>query len=120
MVISGTHGSKDGVSGLTDIARTNLREGHEFYREDCAMFGIQPGPFRSRQRPPLSVGEPFTEEDWLRFPDITRPAERINPSQSPGPERTEEWIEKMDIRVAYTTYYYKNEDKLIKDIKEVR
>ena len=37
MVISGTHGTEDGVSGLTDIDRTDLKEGYGFYFGGCKI-----------------------------------------------------------------------------------
>ena len=118
-MMSGTHGTEDGVSALTDIDRNNVLEGYTFYTEDCRMVGIKAGPFRGQGRPPLALGEPFSEADWRRLPDITKPAEKMI---FPPPESlcNDDLIKKMDIRVAYTTYYYKNENKLIKDIKEVR
>ena len=92
-MMSGTHGTEDGVSALTkletkmtdDEGRTmtiDLME-HGFYQEDCSKVGIEAGPFRSNERPPLSQQEPFTEEDWRKLPDITVPAEKISP---PPPE----------------------------------
>ena len=46
LIMSGTHGdlpkseTQSGVSGLTD---KNLLV-HEFYKEDCELVGIEPGP----------------------------------------------------------------------------
>ena len=117
-MISGTHGTVDGVSGLTDIDRTDLKEGYGFYFEDCRKAGIEAGPFRSKQREPLLSRKPFTDLDWEDLPDITKPAEKANPPP-PKSLQEDERTKKMDIRVAYTTYYYKNEKKLIRDIKKV-
>ena len=56
--------------------------------------------------------------DWRRLPDITKPAEKITP---PPPESlgNDDLMKKMDIRVAHITYYYKNKNKLVRDIKKV-
>ena len=126
--MSGTHGTEDGVSALTkletkiidDQGRTiniDLME-HGFYQEDCSKVGIKAGPRRTKERPPLSYEEPFTEDDWEKLPDITEPAEKMTP---PPPDSlgNDDLMKKMDIRVAHTTYYYKNKNKLIRDIKKV-
>ena len=116
--MSGTHGTEDGVSALTDIDRNDVKEGYTFYFEDCSKVGIKAGPSRSYQRPPLSLREPFTEEDWRRLPDLTKPAEKM---RFPPPDSliNDDLMKKMDIRVAHITYYYKNKNKLVRDIKKV-
>ena len=116
--MSGTHGTEDGVSALTDIDRNNVDDGYEFYYEDCLQVGIKAGPRRTDQRPPLKFREPFTEEDWTRLPDITKPAEKMI---FPPPDSlyNDDLMKKMDIRVAHITYYYKNKKKLIRDIRKV-
>ena len=116
--MSGTHGTEDGASALTDIDRNDVKDGYEFYFEDCRKVGIKAGPFRSIQREPLKFREPFSEEDWTRLPDITKPAEkmRVPPPDSLG---NDDLMKKMDIRVAHITYYYKNKNKLVRDIKKV-
>ena len=126
--MSGTHGTEDGVSALTEIetkatdnaGRTiniDLTD-YGFYTEDCSKVGIKAGPSRRKNRPPLSAREPFSEADWARLPDITKPAERMRvpPTDSLV---NDDLTKKMDIRVAHTTYYYKNKNKLVKDIKKV-
>ena len=127
LVMSGTHGTEDGVSALTELETKILIAGRPvkvdlidnmFYKEDCSMVGIVAGPSRTKQRPPLSLRKPFTEVDWMRLPDITKPAEKMNPPP-PGSLALDDLMKKMDIRVAHMTYYYKNKDKLIRDIKEV-
>ena len=127
-MMSGTHGTEDGVSALTkletkmvdDEGRTiniDLTE-HGFYQEDCSKVGIKAGPRRTKERPPLCAREPFSEEDWRRLPDITKPAEKM---RVPPPDSlcNDDLMKKMDIRVAHITYYYKNKKKLIRDIKKV-
>ena len=116
--MSGTHGTEDGVSALTDIDRNDVSDGYAFYYEDCLKVGIKAGPKRSDQRPPLSFREPFSEADWRKLPDITEPAEKI---RVPPPDSlaNDELMMMMDIRVAHITYYYKNKKKLIRDIKKV-
>ena len=85
-MMSGTHGTEDGVSALTELETKMVDNAgrtididlidHGFYQEDCRMVGIEAGPMRSNQRPPLMFQEPFTEVDWMRLPDITKPAEK--------------------------------------------
>ena len=82
--MTGTHGTEDGVSALTKIeTETTDDEGrpmkidlmdHSFYKEDCNMVGIKAGTNKSKRRPPLCFQEPFSDEDWERLPDITKPA----------------------------------------------
>ena len=114
--MTGTHGSEDGRSALTDIEMID-NDGHGFYQEDCSTFGIKAGPRRNTNRPPLCFQQPFSNVDWQRLPDITKPAEKLN---NPPPESfcNNELMKKMDIRVANMTYFYKNGDKLIRDINE--
>ena len=111
--MTGTHGSEDGRSALTDANETD----HSFYQEDCSAFGIRAGPRRGNRRPPLCFQEPFSDEDWKKLPEITKLAEKLNdpPSDSLC---NNELMKKMDIRVANMTYFYKNEEKLIQDINE--
>ena len=115
--MSGTHGSEDGVSALTDIDRNNVDDGYEFYYEDCLQVGIKWGPRRIKERPPLSLREPFPEMDWMRFPDLTKPAEKMTPPPPDG-LANDDLMKNMDIRVANLTYYYKNKNKLIRDVKK--
>ena len=44
LILIGSHGSEDGISGLTDKDPRNVDEGYGFYREDCDLLGIEPGP----------------------------------------------------------------------------
>ena len=128
LVMSGTHGTEDGVSALTELeTKMTDKAGrtikvdlihHGFYKEDCRMVGIKAGPMRSNQRPPLIFQEPFTEVDWMKLPDITKPAEKITPPP-PDSLANDDLMKKMDIRVAHITYYYKNKNKLVRDIKKV-
>ena len=104
LVISGSHGSDDGVSGLTDKSSVNVDEGFGFYREDCELLGIKPGPHKRSQRLPLT--------NRKGIPDVTKPAERI-------PFVREEVLMGMDIRIANICYYHDQEDKLIQDILQV-
>ena len=116
--MSGTHGTEDGASALTDIDRNDVKEGYTFYFEDCSKVGIKAGPFRGQGRPPLALRKPFSEEDWRRLPDLTKPAVkmRVPPPDSLG---NDDLMKKMDIRVTHITYYYKNKNKLVRDIKKV-
>ena len=104
LILSGSHGSEDGISGLTDKDERNVDQGYGFYREDCELLGIKPGPHKRSQRLPL--------RDWNGIPDITKPAERMSFVR-------EEVFMGMDIRIANICYYHDQEDKLIQDMKEV-
>ena len=127
--MTGTHGTKDGVSALTKIETETIADNgrritidlmdHGFYREDGNMGGIKCGTNKSKQRPPLSFQEPFSDADWQRLPGIIKPAEKLD---NPPPEclGNNELMKKMDIRVANMTYFYKNGEKLIRDINEER
>ena len=118
--MTGSHGTKEGRSALTDIDMID-DDGHGFYQEDCRAFGIREGPRRSKERTdcPLSEEKPFSDEDWKRLPTITKLAEKSeNPPQ--GSLSNDKLMKKMDIRVAHMTYFYKNKEKLIRDIKEER
>ena len=77
--MSGSHGTEDGSSGLTDI---NLIH-YVFYKEDCELLGIKPGPLKVNQRLPL--------RNWNGVPDITKPAEKVGDQDS--------LLQDMDIRV---------------------
>ena len=101
-MLSGTHGSEDGISRLTDKSPKNVDEGYAFYKEDCELLGIKLGPHKRR----LPLG------NWNGIPDITKPAERI-------PFVREEVFVDMDIRVCNICYYYKQEEKLVQDIQKV-
>ena len=104
MILSGSHGSEDGITGLTDKTPENVDQGYTFYKQDCQLLGIKPGP--PKRRLPL--------RDWSSVPDITLPAEK-DVSFSPEP-----WLKDMDIRVCNVCYYHGNEDKLIQDIIMVK
>ena len=116
--MTGTHGSEDGRSALTDIDMID-DQGQGFYQEDCRKFGIKSGGRRGTNRPPLCFQEPFSDADWQRLPGITEPVEKLD---NPPPDSfcNNELIKKMDIRVANMTYFYKNGEKLIRDINEER
>ena len=96
--MSGSHGTKDGRSGLTDKDQID----YGFYREDCKLLGIKPGPERRNQRLPLT--------NWNGVPDITKPAEKVGNQDS--------LLQDMDIRVCNIAYYYDNSQKLIEDIQK--
>jgi len=85
LILSGSHGTEDGKSGLTDKSSEFVDEGYSFYREDCEFFGIKPGPKKRSRSFPL--------KDWKDIPDITKPAES-------GEFCTSRWI--------FTKYGYKS------------
>ena len=116
--MSGTHGdlpesgSYSGVSGLTDKSLLH----HQFYKEDCELVGIKPGPNRALRNLPINwEGE---RESLLKHADITRKPERMeNPSDESFAK--DELVQKMDTRVAGMTYYFGHTQKLLDDISKV-
>ena len=118
LIMSGTHGdlpkseTQPGVSGLTDKNHLD----HRFYKEDCELVGIVPGPNRSLSYLPI---------DWerervtlLKHADITRKPERMeNPSNDSFAK--DELVLKMDVRVAGMPYYFGHTQKLLDDISKV-
>ena len=105
LILSGTHGTEDGISGLTDNDPKNVDEGYGFYEEDCNLLGIEPGPPKRSQRLPL--------KNWIGIPNISNPAEKDG-SFSRFP-----FLQNMDIRVCNLCYYYGNEEKLTEEIRKV-
>ena len=57
--------------------------------------------------------------DWDKIPNITKPAEVLEPPP-PGSFYADEELKKMDIRVANMAYYYGHTEKLLDDIAEVQ
>ena len=103
LILSGSHGTKEGVSGLTDKSTENVDGGYAFYKEDCEILGIIPGP--PKRRLPLS--------NWNGVPDITKPAERLEGFvQDPR-------LQNLDVRVCNICYYHGQQDKFIQDVQEV-
>ena len=116
LIMSGTHGdlpkseTQSGVSGLTD--KNQLV--HDFYKEDCELVGIEPGP-RRNYLPIDWEGERETLRDKA---DITRKPERMdNPSDDSFAK--DELVNKMDVRVANMSYYFGHTQKLLDDISKV-
>ena len=117
--MSGTHGdlpeseTQSGISGLTDKNQLD----HSFYKEDCKLVGIKPGPNRSFYNLPIDWE---TEKETLRkHADITRKPERMdNPSDDSFAK--DELVNKMDVRVANMSYYFGHTQKLLDDISKVR
>ena len=109
--MSGTHGdppeteTQSGVSGLTDENKLF----HYFYKEDCQLVGIVPGP--NRVYLPVRT--------WEGIPDITKPAE-VMESPPPGSFYDDEELRTMDIRAANMSYYFGHTQKLLDDIDEVQ
>ena len=105
LIVSGSHGNEEGVSGLTDKDPDIVDDGYGFYCEDCKLLGIKPGPRKRSRRLPL--------RDWKGVPDITKPAEKVDDFvQDPR-------LQNMDIRVCNICYYHGNSEKLIQDIQKV-
>ena len=104
LILSGSHGTEEGKSGLTDKSSEFVDEGFSFYREDCEFFGIKPGPKKRSRSLPL--------RDWNGIPDITQPAEKVESFVQDG------FLQNMDIRVCNICYYYGQQDKLIQDIQQ--
>ena len=111
LIMSGTHGdpptttTHSGASGLT--VRSSLH--HPFYREDCKLVGVEPGPNRSKL--PLS--------SWDGLPTINKPAVKLEPPP-PGSFYDDEDLKGMDFRLANMSYYFGNSQKLREDINEVK
>ena len=117
--MSGTHGdppesgSHPGVSGLTDESLLH----HQFYKEDCELVGIVPGPNRTSRNLPINWER--ERETLLKHADITRKPERMeNPSDESFAK--DELVQKMDTRVAGMSYYFGHTQKLLDDISKVR
>ena len=107
LIITGTHGTETGVSGLTDKDRLY----HFYYVEDCEIVGVKNGP--SRRRVPIESSE------WnTRVPMMTKSAEKLDPLP-PGCFYQDDVLKTMDIRVANMAYYHGHSQKLLDDIKEV-
>ena len=98
--MSGSHGSEEGVTGLTDKDERNVNEGYTFYKQDCELLGIKPGPHKRSQRLPL--------RNWNGVPDITEPA-----------ESDESCVPDMDIRVCNICYYHGQQEKFVQDVQQV-
>ena len=116
LIMSGTHGdppesgSHSGVSGLTDKDQLD----HHFYKEDCALVGIVPGPNRTY----LPINWERERETLLRHADITRKPEKMeNPSDESFAK--DELVQKMNTRVAGMSYYFSHTQKLLDDISKV-
>ena len=107
LIISGTHGTEDGVSGLTNEEPLD----HFFYVSDCEMVGVKKGP--SRRRVPIESSQ------WnTKVPMITKPAEKLDPLP-PGCFYRDDVLKTMDIRVGNMAYYHGHSQKLLNDIMEV-
>ena len=114
LILSGSHGSEDGKSGLTDKDPKNVDEGYGFYQEDCELLGIKPGPHkRSSRLPSKDWDEERLQKYWDGVPDITKPAEKEE-----GFVQDSLFLN-MDIRVCNICYYHDNSQKLIQDIQLV-
>ena len=118
LIMSGTHGdlpkseTQSGVSGLTD--KNQLV--HEFYKEDCELVGIEPGPRRVLRNLPIDWER--EKEKFLNQADITSKPEKMeNPSD--GSFAKDELLSKMDVRVANMSYYFGHTQKLLDDISKV-
>ena len=107
LIITGTHGTEAGVSGLTDMDRLD----HFFYVEDCQLVGVERGPDRRRV--------PIDSSEWnTRVPMMTKPAEKLDPLP-PGCFYQDDVLKTMDIRVANMAYYHGHSQKLLDDITEL-
>ena len=105
-MVTGTHGTKSGKSGLTD---SDLLV-HEFYQEDCRRIGVEAGPRRVRGLPVRT---------WDGLPTINKPAKKIEPPP-PGSFYDDEDLKGMDFRLANMSYYFGHTQKLIEDMNEVK
>ena len=119
LIMSGTHGdlpeseTQSGVSGLTD--KNMLVD--SFYKEDCELVGIKPGPNRILANLPIDWE---TETETLRKrADITKKPERLD-KPSDDSFAKDELVNKMDVRVANMSYYFGHTQKLLDDISKVK
>ena len=84
---------------------------HFFYVEDCRMVGVKKGP--SRRRVPVHRSE------WnTKVPMITKPSEKLDPLPE-GCFYRDDFLKKMDIRLANMAYYFGYKDKFLDDIAKV-
>ena len=104
-MITGTHGGPDGESGLSE--KKSLEQ--NFYNEDCLSVGVKAGPKIKLANLSLS--------SWDGVPDITKPAEKLDPMPNDCYYKDEQ-LKEMDIRLANMSYYHDNGDKLVNDINE--
>ena len=110
LIITGTHGLKDGDSGL----KWKIYLDHRFYKQDCHTVGVLPGPevtkIEQLTKLPMKTWDP-------KYPDIRKPAVRVEP---PPPDSfyADEEMKQMDFRLANMSYYHQQEQKLIDDINE--
>ena len=119
--MSGTHGdlpeseTQSGVSGLTD---KNMLV-HHFYKEDCELVGIKPGPNRSLVNLPINwEGEKERREKFRKQADITRKPKRMD-NLGDDSFAKDELLCKMDVRVVNMAYYYGHTQKLLDDTAKV-
>ena len=92
LIITGTHGSESGLSGLS--VKKCLEE--EFYFEDCKSVGVK-----------------------ADGPDITRPAVKLGPSEMTDDcYYKDEQLKEMDFRLADMSVYHGRGDKLLEDIDQ--
>ena len=118
LIMSGTHGdlpesgSHSGVTGLTD---KDLLV-HDYYKEDCELVGIKPGPNRALRNLPINWER--ERETLLKHADITRKPERMeNPSDDSFAK--DELVNKLETRVVNMSYYFGHTQKLLDDIAKV-
>ena len=87
---------------------------HDFYKEDCQLLGIEPGPRRNY----LPINWESEKETLRKHADITRKPERMeNPSDESFAK--DELVQKMDTRVASLSYYFGHTQKLLDNISKV-
>ena len=119
--MSGTHGdpsteTQSGVSGLTDKSQLV----HHFYKEDCELVGIKPGPRRVMRNLPINwEGEREKTEKFRKQADITRKPERIEDPKDDSFAK-DELLKNMDVRVTNLSYYHDHTQKLLDDIEKVK
>ena len=76
-------------------------------------MGVLPGPEITQRHKNL----PLKPWDPSKYPDIRKPAVRVEP---PPPDSfyADEEMKQMDFRLANMAYYHRQEKKLIDDINE--
>ena len=99
LILTGSHGNKDGHSALSDISL----HVEQFYEDDCRSVGLKP------IKPKLLViKDP-------RIPDITK-IEKLNLDYFPNCFLCDKDISNITFQVTNISYYHKNEEQLIDDI----
>ena len=117
LILSGSHGDgESGDSGLSNIEK--LKDANDknagditskFYEGDCRRAGLRP------LKPKLDIHKlPLADEN---IPDITK-MKKLNPLFFKNSYLSDNEICNITFQVINIAYYYKNESRLVQDIKK--